>query len=267
MDFVELLSLPVISFAHIYQADTYSNRFPSTENFLEIAYIAEGSLHISLENEEICAKKGDVLCVRCNTKKTVSADAFHCHHTVGVKIAYRFTEDKHGLLLPYITPASSNTETIYRLIDDFIHNQIEYKESKALGAAKFLELLCAIDKCNRKAADVHSPAELLYAKRAKDYIQKNIHACITQNSIAAQLGICPEYLCAVFKKTEGTTVMKYINKLKLENIKALMDHSGMPLYEAAAIYGYHDPNYVSRLYKQLFGYNVTAKLRVHPEIQ
>ena len=74
-------------------------------------------------------------------------------------------------------------------------------------------------------------------------------------------------ICTVFKRTEGTTVMRYINRTKLENIKALMEHNNLRLYEAAALYGYADPNYVSRLFKQLFGYNITEKPRVHPTIK
>ena len=61
------------------------------------------------------------------------------------------------------------------------------------------------------------------------------------------------------------TVMRYVNTLKLENIKTLMDNANLKLYEAAAIYGYSDPNYVSRLYKQLFGYNISEKPKLHPE--
>ena len=36
-----------------------------------------------------------------------------------------------------------------------------------------------------------------------------------------------------------------------------MESSGMKLYEAALQYGYSDPNYVSMLYKKLFGRNIT----------
>ena len=81
------------------------------------------------------------------------------------------------------------------------------------------------------------------------------------------LDISPEYLCAIFKKTEGITIMRYINKHKLEGIKTLMEQTNLHLYEAAGLYGYSDPNYVSRLYKQLFGYNITDKPMFHPEIK
>ena len=36
-----------------------------------------------------------------------------------------------------------------------------------------------------------------------------------------------------------------------------METKKLPLYEAATMYGYSDPNYVSRLYKKMFGFNIT----------
>lgn len=264
MNFIEISSLPKILFSHIYKADIYQNRFSVRDHFLEISYIADGSFELEVGNKKYCAKKGDVICLLHHDETILSAKNFHCHHTVGATVDWSFsTDEQNSLILPTVTPAENNTNTICHLIDDFVHNQIVYKESKTLGATKFLELLCAIDKCNRKVQNIDIPSELLYTNRAKSYIQKNIHTCITQNSIAEHLGISPEYLCAVFKKTEGTTIMRYINKLKLEKIKTLMDEANLHMYEAAAIYGYNDPNYVSRLYKQLFGYNITDKPLIH----
>lgn len=265
MSFVEIFSLPNILFSHFYKADAYQNHFSVRDDFLEISYIADGSFELEVGNEKYCAKKGDVICLLHNAETILSAKKFHCHHTVGATVAWSFsTDEQNSLVLPTVTPAENNTKTICSLIDDFVHHQIVYKESKALGAAKFLELLCAIDKCNRKTQITAIPSELQYTYRAKKYIHHNIYTCITQNSIAEHLEISPEYLCAVFKKTEGTTIMRYINKLKLEKIKTLMDEANLHLYEAATIYGYNDPNYVSRLYKRLFGYNITDKPLSHP---
>ena len=267
MNFVEILSLPTILFSHFYKADTYKNRFSVRDNFVEISYVADGSFELEVGNEKHFVNKGDVVCLLHNAETVLSVKDFHCHHTVGALVDWSFsTDEQNSLLLPTVTHAENNTEDICHIIDDFVHNQILYKTSKALGATKFLELLCAIDKCNRKSQNLNMPGELLYTNRAKNYIQKNIHTCITQSSIAEHLGISSEYLCAIFKKTEGTTIMRYINKLKLESIKTLMDQENVHLYEAAAMYGYNNPNYVSRLYKQLFGYNITDKPLIYPEI-
>ncbi len=52
--------------------------------------------------------------------------------------------------------------------------------------------------------------------------------------------------------------------VKLKGVQNLIEKNRMKLYEAAADFGYTDPNYVSALYKRIFGRNITAMPR-HPE--
>ena len=79
-----------------------------------------------------------------------------------------------------------------------------------------------------------------------------------QRDIAAHLGITPEYLCSIFKKSEGVSIMHFINTVKLTSIRSLMEKDGLTLAQAAHLYGYADPNYVSRLHKQYFHINITT---------
>ena len=51
--------------------------------------------------------------------------------------------------------------------------------------------------------------------------------------------------------------MYYINRMKLDKIRLLMKNEHMNLNRAAALYGYTDPNYVSRIYKKYYGKNIT----------
>ena len=55
-------------------------------------------------------------------------------------------------------------------------------------------------------------------------------------------------------------MIPYINMVKLENMATLMKREGLSLRQAAALYGYSDPNYVSRMYKQLFKHTITEHL-------
>ena len=51
--------------------------------------------------------------------------------------------------------------------------------------------------------------------------------------------------------------MQFVNKVKLSKICAVMKHENLKLYEAAELYGYSDPNYVSRLFKKYYNKNIT----------
>ena len=267
MQTYEIEALPCVKFAHVYHADTYFNTFMKRDHSMEITLISEGSLSIEYKGVEHIANRGDIILLPYDREQiNIRAFTYHEHHTVFANLKWSLRNDINGLYLPLITPAKLNTRTAANIIDQLIRIQLLFKNSQTKGASKFLELLCEIDQCNRKQKELNLPSEVLYTQRAKKYVQNNLHLPITQKSVAQHLSITPEYLCSVFKKIEGISFQKYVNYEKLEAIKNLMEKEPVHLYEAAALLGYSDPNYVSRLFKKYYGYNITDKQNRHPTI-
>lgn len=260
MQTYEIETMPCVKFAHHYRADSYHHRFMEKENSMEISYISEGSILVCCNGEEYVAKKGDVVVFPFNRERiTVSAELYHEHHTVFADLKWSLQNNIDGLYLPIVTPAAFNTKSAANIIDKLIRNQLLFKNSKAKGGTLFLELLCEIDACNRRHRIPNIPSEILYVRRAKEYVQNNLSVPITQKEVAQYLSISSEYMCAIFKKVEGISFQKYVNYEKLSAIKNLMEKESAYLYEASALLGYSDPNYVSRLFKKYYGYNITDK--------
>lgn len=258
MESIEILSLPKFRFAHIHQAEQYHHHMAANPHILEISYIAEGSLTADFGGERIVVEKGDISCFH-SVPVSIDTSSFHCHHTFCVNVDWRTVPNLNHLILPPVTKASPETSEIEGLIDDFIYNQDLYDENPERVAWNCFNILHKIDACNRTDDHADYPAGYILVQRAKKYIHKNIHTPLTQTEIAKYLDITPSYLCNIFKSTEGIPVMKYINQIKLQNIHNLMETRGMKLYDAAAMFGYADPNYVSSLYRKIFGHTITSK--------
>lgn len=258
MQTYEVETLPCVKFAHVYHADTYTNDFAQLEDSMEITYISDGSVTIEHDGQTLEAGKGDVIIFPyARARVRLRAAAYHEHHTVFAQLKWTPQPHANGLYLPMITPAAYNTQAARNIIDRLICDPLIFKNSRTRGAWMFLELLGEIDQCNRKQRGSGLSGEALYTQRAKEYVQSHLHRPITQRSVAEYLSISPEYLCYVFKKAEGIPFQKYVNYEKLEAIRNLMQKESAHLYEAAAMFGYNDPNYVSRLFKKYYGYHIT----------
>ncbi len=258
MKYLEILTLPTLRFAHIHKADHYHHITNTNFSRLEITYLKEGSLIHETSEGIFTSKKGDITC-SCQTHATSQTEHFHCHHTVCANVSWQYTDNPDHLLIPSLIPACAATRDIEKQIDQFIYHSYLYKKAPEKAACDFLQILCKINQCARALETQQTHSGSILAERAKKYIHRNIYDPITQEEVAAHLGITPGYLCSIFKQSEQITVMKYINNLKLQQIKELMEAKNLKLYEAAAMFGYSDPNYVSALYKKTFGHNITTK--------
>ena len=254
----EICEMPRLNFAHTYDGDRYSNTFRTFGDHIEVTYIYDGELDIKVGNESFKACTGDVLCSTYDETLSVHANGYHCHHTVGFFARWEYAEsDTKGLCLPHLIKSGNDAKEICELIDEMIFETYKYENSPTKVAGFLLNLLCKIDEAGRKKETTYRSEASILAQRAKKYIRDNIHKSVTQAEIAEHLGISSGYLCNVFGKSEGTTLMRYLNTTKLKSMQMLMQKENLKLREATLLYGYSDPNYVSALYRKLFGHNIT----------
>jgi two-component system, response regulator YesN len=68
---------------------------------------------------------------------------------------------------------------------------------------------------------------------------------------AESAGVHPSYLSRALKKELGMTFTDYINKLRIEEAKYVLDQGNASVTEAALSVGYNDPNYFSKVYQKL----------------
>ena len=259
MKLIDIHKMPIFKLACVFEADEYSRSFEPSDTCIELAYVSEGRLEVTKGNERYIAEKDDILCAIRDVNTTVCATGFHSHHVVAVDTHWKFTDKSSSAFhIPYVLKRCAETEEIKRLIDEFIYSSHIYENSPGRTAELFLRILCKIDSASRKSEAFYQPKYSLVAEKAKAYIQKNIRKPITQQMVAEHLGVSPSYLCSVFKKSEDMTLIRYVNLHKLTDIKNLLEKENLPMYKVAEMYGYSDANYVSALYKKLFGRNITS---------
>ncbi len=258
MDYLKIASLPEVKFAHTFDAEKYDNYFPKRCGTAEISYLKEGELRVVSGGVQTVARAGDILCTLFRSDIEFHASRYHCHHTVSASANFIFCSapEEDSVFLSQII-SSPNHGRFEELIDKLIYAKRISPERKLKCSGLFLQLIDELSeecKKNEREKDVGGYS---YVGKAKKYIYDNIERRVSQKEIAAHLGITPEYLCSVFKKYTGDSVIKFINSRKLENICVIMKKENVPLYRAAEMYGFNDPNYVSRLYRKYYGVNIT----------
>ena len=88
-------------------------------------------------------------------------------------------------------------------------------------------------------------------KEAVTTLRFTLDQPISLNRLANTLGVHPSYLSRAFKKEMGMTLTDYVNKLRVEEAKYLLDHGNVSVTDAAFSVGYTDPNYFSKVFTKL----------------
>ena len=258
MRYIRLLGTPTIKFAHIFDAPSYNHVLPRAENQIEISYVSAGKTLCEQGWERVEKECCHIGCNLFDAPANISAKGYHEHRTVCFSVPFELLgEGEDGAFcLPYHLPLTSR-EKIHDLIDEIIRLYMLEPEKKWGLTGLFLQLLEEVSHTARRLFDKEFPAYSPYVNRAKEYIYQNLQRPISEKEVAEHLGITPEYLCAVFKRANDVSLITFVNQAKLSRIRTEMERENLRLYEAAVRYGYHDPNYVSRLYKRYFGKNIT----------
>ena len=66
----------------------------------------------------------------------------------------------------------------------------------------------------------------------------------------------------IFKEITNESIIQYINRLKLDKIKVLVELKGLTIEQAGDIYGIHDKNYISRMFKKYYGHTLSELKKI-----
>ena len=85
------------------------------------------------------------------------------------------------------------------------------------------------------------------------YIQKNLDRNLNTRMLADIAGLSPGYMCKLFKETTGYSLVKYINKCRVDAAKKMLAEEGKKVKDVAKSLNFKDEFYFSRVFKNIEG--------------
>ena len=133
----------------------------------------------------------------------------------------------------------------------FIENQLENKVNAQLEQVMFemLSLLLAEQPLLPKVDHRIGSAIL--------FIEQNLEEQLKIKQLAESAFLSDTQFKKLFKQQTGSTVMKYVTKLRMEKAQALLTHTDYPLQIIGEKVGYKELSAFSRKFSQYFGLSPT----------
>lgn len=94
--------------------------------------------------------------------------------------------------------------------------------------------------------------------RAIAICQRDFAEALTLAGIASRAGTSVSRLTALFRAQLGCSVRAYIERLRLDQARTLLQHSALPVAEVARRAGFSDPFYFSQRFRRVCGHAPSA---------
>ncbi|OCT15334.1 hypothetical protein A8709_14680 [Paenibacillus pectinilyticus] len=134
------------------------------------------------------------------------------------------------------------------LISEAIGNSMSYSEL----AEAYCRIISVIYEQTSHKLMHTSAAEIVAHMEA--YFENNFTSAISYKMFHELFGFNETYLSHVFKQQRGITPNKYVTRLRIEKAKELISlQPDTPLKTIAALVGYEDAFYFSRVFKEMTG--------------
>jgi len=110
------------------------------------------------------------------------------------------------------------------------------------------------------------PAAVIYAEKARSYLQQNLGSLRRLTEVSTQLGISYDYLRHVFRQRFGVNPSEWLRDLRLAQARQLLARSNMPQKSIAGFCGYSTERYFSATFHRHAGLTPGAyRLRAQEE--
>ena len=102
-----------------------------------------------------------------------------------------------------------------------------------------------------------------HVRRAIKYINENYKNEISLEDVADHVYLSSVHMSRLFKKETGKNLMDYVNMVRIEKAKALLDTRQYKIYEVAELVGFKDNHYFSTMFKKYTHMTPTEYISSH----
>lgn len=277
MDYYEVAfnKAPIIAYAHAYKPDIYRWNLTKKDDFIQITYIERGVVHKRYpDGTERIFNAPCYITNIYNYPVELYGESNHCHYTAGFFLEHKVVSVSETILslplcevhrvpgaelrvmLPEYLPANKQNDKLRIMILKLIKvHELPSSWKDAKSSAIFMSIMSTMSaQCQKNVKNTPGndfrPGSERYFDKAVIYISENLHRQLSVAEIASQVGISCGYLSRLFKEFSERTVIDYINHVKIEKVRELIDVNGLHLWEAGQYVGISDENYLYRLFKK-----------------
>ncbi len=260
------------------------NNIIHKHNFIELVYVVSGTAMHRIGNIEYLVTKGNVIMVDYGVPHSFSFEKGTSFVTYDVLFTPDFFDvsaidnnEFNSLASSYLfSPLfsdgnieisknllTSNSKEFGELFEK-IYLEFKHKETgfQSILRAYLIELIIKFFRDIDKKRHSFTENNQALVQKAIDYMNTSYKTPINLDEIVSDLFISKNYFRQIFKKTTGTSISSYIQKLRIDEACRLLKETQITSIEIARECGFNDIKFFYQTFKKVTGYT-PAEYRKH----
>lgn len=224
---------------------------PHLHPYVEIAYVIEGSIEVTINDTQRCLKAGEVSICFPNDIHTFNSDGF------SKIILFIFSPDlTRSFFGIRMDKTLENPFMSKNIVDDgispllyMLHDEYKSVNNKYVIKGLLYTILGKLDShfTFKKSSTFYNSTMQNLLK----YIEIHYHEKISLDSIAKDLGFSKFYLSRIFSNKIGYQFNDYINRLRINKAQKLLSETELPVTVIALECGFESQRNFNRIFKEL----------------
>ena len=222
----------------------------------KIYYVIDGELVVEVMGKTLIAKCGDAIVIPSGIKHSYHLTSlgyaekywFHFDLRLGQNNFFYYTD------IPFIKHLGLREE-LCELCETIVNKDEETPEKMLLKSSAILSVISVYMK--DASYILTEPNNKDETDEVIDFIKKNYFERFTLEALASMANLAPNYFAKKFKEKTGHPPLKYINILRVEKAKFLLEYSDDPINKIMEIVGFGDFAHFTKLFKKETGYSPT----------
>lgn len=232
-------------------------------NHMEIIYILDGYLDVDINNTSYRVKKDELIVI--SPRDIHSTSHKESNTSILLQLPYELLENNidnihniHFECNPSVKNQINNQDEIKCLLKSFseIYRDKPLGYKLKINGLIFDLLFILLNKFSAESSKRSIQETNRYLDRLDlitKYVKANYKQCISLDVISAEAGLNPEYFSRFFKKYMGTTFLKYLNSIRLENFYIELINTDYSISELIEKNGFTNYKVFMKLYKSTYG--------------
>lgn len=220
--------------------------------------VLKGTLYLLVEGEQVAVTQGQYILLKAGEEheglKPSEGELSYLwvHFSAQTGDGEGAQSDHYRFPAAGQLPAAQRVTTLFRQL-------LDLSRTRGSNQGRMSDYCCSLllmeltMECGRDGGQKEEDGIQPVIREAMDYLETNCHRQLETAAVAQHFHYNPEYFGSLFKKQTGMTFTQYLNRMRIDTAKRLLENQNISIKEAAYSSGFRDEKYFMKMFKQQEG--------------